>query len=518
MKKEKRLTINAELRANTPQGTTPEGEANNQQQKQNQPQDDKQPNTIEGYALRFNQPSKDLGGFVEVIDPKALDDVDLSKVVMLDQHDYGKPLASVEAGTLKLDIDDQGLHFVAQLDNDVSYAKDTFNNVKNGNINSMSFRFDINDGSDTWTQDGDQVTRTVNQIKDLFEVSTVTIPAYNDTNVNVSNTTTRSYNQFIESEEKRNMTMKTLIDPKKNLEGTETPEDAFNNYLHSYGQQRDGLTSAGTSAVIPKEVVTPVFDLKNSAYNLAKYATVKTVSTGSGTYPIATRYNTATLATKEELAEIGDVDANMFQNVEWSVKTRAGKIALSNEVIDDAAVDLVSEVKNQLQKLVDNTDNAEIIKVLQGANFAKKTVANVDDLKQVFNVDLDPALQQTSTWIVNQSAFQVLDTMKDSEGRYLLQPDVTAASGFSLLGQPVVKISNKFLPDNKDGSHPMILGDISEAVAVFRRNQVTAQWDKFDLYSQGLSVVVRNDYEPISNDAAFNLSISDAAKGTTPSK
>ncbi|WP_283593507.1 phage major capsid protein [Limosilactobacillus galli] len=508
MKKEKRLTTNAELRANTPQDTTPESEADGQQQEQNQPQDNKQPNTIEGYALKFNQPSNNLGGFVEVIDPKALDNVDLSKVVMLDQHDFSKPLASVEAGTLNLDVDDQGLHFVAQLDDNVSYAKDTFNNVKNGNINSMSFRFDSNDGSDTWTRNGDQVVRTVNQIKNLFEVSTVTVPAYDSSNVDVSNVTTRSYNQFIESEEKQNMTMNTIIDPKKGLEGSETPEDAFNNYLHSYGQKRDGLTSTGVAAVIPKEVITPVFDLKNSSYNLAKYATVKTVSTASGTYPIATRYNTATLATKEELAEIGDVDANMFQNVEWTVKTRAGKIALSNEVIDDAAIDLVSEVKAQLAKLVENTDNAEILKVLQGDNFAKKTVANVDDLKQVFNVDLDPALQQTSTWIVNQSAFQVLDTMKDNEGRYLLQPDVTAASGFSLLGQPVVKISNKFLPDNKDGSHPMILGDISEAVAVFRRNQVTAQWDKFDLYSQGLSVVVRNDYQPISNDAAFNLSLS----------
>ena len=209
----------------------------------------------------------------------------------------------------------------------------------------------------------------------------------------------------------------------------------------------------------------------------------------------------------------------MFEDVKFETKTRAGKIALSNEVVDDAEVDIVAEVKNQLQKLVDNTDNAEIIKVLQSDTFQKKTVANIDDLKKVFNVDLDPALQGTSTWLVNQSAFQVLDTLKDNEGRYLLQPDVTAPSGFSLLGQPVVKISNKFLPDNSDGTHPVILGDIAEAVAVFRRNQVTAQWDKFDLYSQGLSVVVRNDYQPISADAAFNLSLADSAKtAPTPDK
>ena len=504
---DKRLTTNANLKVDQDKPTP-----DSQQDDQGQAQDKQQSNKIEGYALMFNQPSKDLGGFVEVIDPKALDGVDLSNVIMLDQHDYSKPLASVKAGTLQLDVDDKGLHFTATIDPNVSYANDTLNNVKNGNINSMSFRFDTDDGSDSWTRDDNgQITRTVNKIKDLLEVSTVTIPSYNAGNVDVDKTSIRSYNQFIESEEQDKM-QKTLLNPAEN---PEQPSMAFENYIRSRGETRDGLTTKGAEAVIPEEVVNPVLELKNSKYNLANYATVKTVGTGSGHYPIATRYNTATLATKEELAEIGDVDANMFENVKFETKTRAGKIALSNEIVDDAEVDIVAEVKNQLQKLVDNTDNAEIIKVLQGDTFQKKAVANVDDLKKVFNVDLDPALQGTSTWLVNQSAFQALDTLKDNEGRYLLQPDVTAPSGFSLLGQPVVKISNKFLPDNSDGTHPMILGDIAEAVAVFRRNQVTAQWDKFDMYSQGLSVVVRNDYQPISADAAFNLSLADSAKGTT---
>lgn len=504
---DKRLTTNANLKVDQDKPTP-----DSQQDDQGQAQDKQQSNKIEGYALMFNQPSKDLGGFVEVIDPKALDGVDLSNVIMLDQHDYSKPLASVKAGTLQLDVDDKGLHFTATIDPNVSYANDTLNNVKNGNINSMSFRFDTDDGSDSWTRDDNgQITRTVNKIKDLLEVSTVTIPSYNAGNVDVDKTSIRSYNQFIESEEQDKM-QKTLLNPAEN---PEQPSMAFENYIRSRGETRDGLTTKGAEAVIPEEVVNPVLELKNSKYNLANYATVKTVGTGSGHYPIATRYNTATLATKEELSEIGDVDANMFENVKFETKTRAGKIALSNEIVDDAEVDIVTEVKNQLQKLVDNTDNAEIIKVLQGDTFQKKNVTNVDDLKKVFNVDLDPALQGTSTWLVNQSAFQVLDTLKDNEGRYLLQPDVTAPSGFSLLGQPVVKISNKFLPDNSDGTHPMILGDIAEAVAVFRRNQVTAQWDKFDMYSQGLSVVVRNDYQPISADAAFNLSLADSAKGTT---
>ena len=297
------------------------------------------------------------------------------------------------------------------------------------------------------------------------------------------------------------MTEKTIID---NNEKTETR--SFEDFIRSRGEMRDGLTTSGATAVIPEEVVTPVLELKNSKYNLAQYATVKTVSAGSGHYPIAKRNNTAVLATKEELADIADVDANMFEDVPFDVKTRAGKIALSNEVIDDSAVDIVSEVKNQLQKLVDNTDNQNIMKVLTSDTFKKENATNTDDLKKIFNVELDPALNKM--WLVNQSGFNYLDTLKDSEGRYLLQPNPTAASGFSLFGAPVVMISDTVMPNNADGSFPMIAGDISEAVAVFRRNQVTAQWDKFDQFAQGLSVIVRNDYKPISADAAINVSLS----------
>ncbi|MGO3510761.1 MAG: phage major capsid protein, partial [Levilactobacillus brevis] len=231
----------------------------------------------------------------------------------------------------------------------------------------------------------------------------------------------------------------------------------------------------------------------------------------SGTYPIATSRQSAVLATKEELADISDINANMFTEVPFDVKTRAGKIALSNEVVEDAEVDIVGEVKNQLQQLVDNTDNTQIMSLLTGTSFTKATAANIDDLKKVFNVTLDPALSKM--WLVNQSGFNYLDTLKDSDGRYLLQPNPTAPSGFTLLGAPIVMISDKLLANNVDGTSPMIVGDLSQAVAVFRRNQVTAQWDKFDQFSQGLSVIVRNDYKVIDKTAAINVALK-----TTPGK
>ncbi|MEO3734058.1 phage major capsid protein [Lactiplantibacillus plantarum] len=507
MKQDRRLTINAELRAQTPQPETPEdGDSTTPQTQDSQANKGK---TISGYAIVWNSPSKDLGGFTEIVTPKALDGVDLSNVLMLNNHDYTQVLASVKAGTLTLETDDKGLHFTAQLPN-TSFANDVYEEVQSGNVDSCSFGFDSDDDTDEWTKDdGGNITRTINQVKSLFDVSVVAVPAYDDTNVQVD---TRSYEKFINQEkEPDNMAKQTIIDPNSNENKTGIP--AFEQYVRTHGETRDGLKTDGASAVIPKELITPVFQLKQSNYNLAQYATVKQVSSGSGTYPIATSQQSAVLATKDELADIADVDANMFTEVPFDVKTRAGKIALSNEVVEDAEVDIVSEVKTQLQQLVDNTDNTQIMGLLTGSNFAKATATSIDDLKKIFNVTLDPALSKM--WLVNQSGFNYLDTLKDSEGRYLLQPNPTAPSGFTLLGAPVVMISDKLLANNADGTFPMIAGDLSQAVAVFRRNQVTAQWDKFDQFSQGLSVIVRNDYEVIDKTAVINVALGTA---TAPAK
>ncbi len=508
MKQDRRLTIDAELRAQMPQSETPEdGPAENSADPQPKGSQTSKGKTISGYAIVWNSPSKDLGGFTEVVTPKALDGVDLSNVLMLNNHDYTQVLASVKAGTLTLETDDKGLHFTAQLPN-TSFANDVYEEVQSGNVDSCSFGFDSDDDTDEWTKDdGGNITRTINQVKSLFDVSVVAVPAYDDTNVQVD---TRSYEKFINQEkEPDNMAKQTIIDPNSNENKTGIP--AFEQYVRTHGETRDGLKTDGASAVIPKELITPVFQLKQSNYNLAQYATVKQVSSGSGTYPIATSQQSAVLATKDELADIADVDANMFTEVPFDVKTRAGKIALSNEVVEDAEVDIVSEVKTQLQQLVDNTDNTQIMGLLTGASFAKATATNIDDLKKIFNVTLDPALSKM--WLVNQSGFNYLDTLKDSEGRYLLQPNPTAPSGFTLLGAPVVMISDKLLANNADGTFPMIAGDLSQAVAVFRRNQVTAQWDKFDQFSQGLSVIVRNDYEVIDKTAVINVALGTAPAG-----
>ena len=146
---------------------------------------------IAGYAIKFNTPSTAMAPFIEYVAPTALDNVDLSDVLALYNHDYANVLGRVDAGTLKLSIDNVGLHFVLDMP-DTTVGHDVYNNIKAGNLKGMSFGFVVADGGDSWRQGASKPIRTINQLQTLGEISVVSKPAYDDTSINV----TRSIKQF----------------------------------------------------------------------------------------------------------------------------------------------------------------------------------------------------------------------------------------------------------------------------------------------------------------------------------
>lgn len=146
---------------------------------------------IQGYALRFNSMSEDLG-YREVIALGALDDTDLSDVILTFNHSEDKVLARNNkqegTGSLKLTVDSQGLFFEA-IPTDTTYSRDLIENIKNGVIDKCSFRFRI-DWSDKEAQKWDwddgirgYDLRTIKKIKKIVDVSLVTFPAYSQSSV-----------------------------------------------------------------------------------------------------------------------------------------------------------------------------------------------------------------------------------------------------------------------------------------------------------------------------------------------
>lgn len=145
---------------------------------------------VEGYAIVFNSESRDLGGFTEVVKENALDDALMrnTDVLALYGHDYQNVLGRQSAGTLSLEKDNRGIKFTLDLPN-TQLGRDVYTLVERGDLKGNSFGFTVE--KDSWEKKGDKVIRTIEQVRELFEISIVSLPAYEATEL-----TKRSYEDF----------------------------------------------------------------------------------------------------------------------------------------------------------------------------------------------------------------------------------------------------------------------------------------------------------------------------------
>lgn len=137
--------------------------------------------SLSGYAVRFNEPSGLLWGeFIEYIDTRAFDDVDLNNTFLLYNHNTDHVLGNTRSGTLSLAVTEVGLRFSANLP-DTQKAREVHELVQRGDINGMSFGFTVE--ADNWNMQADPVTRHITKVGELIEVSVVPMPAYDSTEV-----------------------------------------------------------------------------------------------------------------------------------------------------------------------------------------------------------------------------------------------------------------------------------------------------------------------------------------------
>ena len=142
---------------------------------------------IEGYAIVFDSDSRNLGGFIEQIDPGALDNTDTSDVVALFNHDNNIVLGRTPA-TLSLTIDKRGLRY-SITPPDTMAAKDLLTSIKRNDIRGSSFQFSIAKDGDKWNEPAERGMlweRKITNISKLWDVSPVTVPAYEATDTTVA--------------------------------------------------------------------------------------------------------------------------------------------------------------------------------------------------------------------------------------------------------------------------------------------------------------------------------------------
>jgi uncharacterized protein len=139
---------------------------------------------VKGYAALFDTPSERMGNMVETLDRAAFDDVLAADpdVRFLEQHG-GTALARTTAGTMRLEKDDKGLRFEADLDPRSVRARDLYYAVERGDMSQMSFGFVIGDERNIGEDEEGMTRFHVTRVERLLEVSAVTFPAYEPTSI-----------------------------------------------------------------------------------------------------------------------------------------------------------------------------------------------------------------------------------------------------------------------------------------------------------------------------------------------
>lgn len=286
-----------------------------------------------------------------------------------------------------------------------------------------------------------------------------------------------------------------------------------------------GKTGAGNGGLtIPDDIQYAIHKLVRQFATLQNLVNVESVTTmtGSRTYEKLSDI-TPMSDLDDETAAIPDMDDPELTLIKYAIHRYAAIQTVTNSLLKDTVENILAWLSDWVAKKVTVTRNAKIIEAM-GKPAKKPTIANFDDIKDLENNTLDPALMPSASFVTNQSGYNVLSKVKDAQGRYMLQRDVTQPDVYRLDGKTITVVADKWLPDIS-GAHPLYYGDLKQGITLYDREHMSllstnigAGAFEHDLYK--VRVIDRFDVEVIDDGAWATASFKAVAnqEATTPEK
>lgn len=284
-----------------------------------------------------------------------------------------------------------------------------------------------------------------------------------------------------------------------------------------------GKTGAGNGGLtIPDDIQYAIHQLVRQFATLQNLVNVESVTTmtGSRTYEKLSDI-TPMSDLDDETAAIPDMDDPELTLIKYAIHRYAAIQTVTNSLLKDTVENILAWLSDWVAKKVTVTRNAKIIEAM-GKPAKKPTIANFDDIKDLENNTLDPALMPSASFVTNQSGYNVLSKVKDAQGRYMLQRDVTQPDVYRLDGKTITIVADKWLPDIS-GAHPLYYGDLKQGITLYDREHMSllstnigAGAFEHDLYK--VRVIDRFDVEVIDDGAWATASFKTVAnqQATTP--
>lgn len=230
---------------------------------------------------------------------------------------------------------------------------------------------------------------------------------------------------------------------------------------------------------VPEDIETKISEYRDAKVSLVDEVDVETVKTNKGSRTFKKRSQQTGFTKVGEGGKIGAKATPQFERLDYEIDKYAGYFPVTNELLEDSDANIAGTL---IQWIGDESRVTRNRLILEEAAKKEKTPMNgLDDIKKALNVTLGQAFKPTSKIITNDDGLQYLDTLKDADGRYMLQPMPTDPAKLQLrAGSTIVQIRvvpNADMPSDvsieKKRSIPVIVGDLKEGIKFFDRKQMT---------------------------------------------
>ncbi|WP_102693988.1 phage major capsid protein [Rummeliibacillus pycnus] len=428
---------------------------------------------VKGYVNKTEKPSqplKDVNGneFIEVIAKGAFAEAlrQGNDVDFLAEHDKQKILASTNNGSLQLREDEQGLYIEATI-TPTSWGNDYFTLIKSGILKNMSFGF--RSLKDSWQKLANGMYQRTIQALELFEVSAVKTPAYQDSIIQARSLETPETIEIPNipqksSEERSNSSMKKL--------NSVNPEQSLNTIIK---ENRALQTTTDGAAVIPEQIAnTIVQEIEDIS---PVFAMAQKFPTMSGSLKVAREGNDDVVA-----AFVGEgvdlVEQQLkLEYAELKQKRVGAAITLSNQLINDAAVNMDQYVPNLLARKVAKAIEKSMLVGVGTDEFNgiinDVAIGHVDvtgaityDTLQDLYLSIHPEFLAGACFVMQRDFFKTIAKLKDNDGHFFLQNGIVNGKvSYTLFDIPV------YVTEALSAETPVVFGNINEAVAVMIKQE-----------------------------------------------
>ena len=257
----------------------------------------------------------------------------------------------------------------------------------------------------------------------------------------------------------------------------EEKEDAVSKFAKEIRNIAKGMnegTPADGGYTVPEDISTMVEKRREAKASLIDLVSVETVSTNKGSRTFKKRSQQTGFTKVGEGGKITSKSTPQFERIDYVISKYAGYLPVTNELLEDSDTNIVNIIVEWLGDESRVTRNKIILELIKKKE--EKKLNGLDDIKETLNVTLGSAFKYTSVIVTNDDGLQYLDTLKDNDGKYLLQPNpanpmqMRLSAGATTV--PVITVPNVDLPTTTN-KIPFIIGDLKEAIKFFDRKQLT---------------------------------------------